>query len=308
MGHIDVDTSYSPPIAAVAAARPDALRSMSDAPAAVRVVFMGPTRREAGLDEIAAAPLFGAVARAPGQTERSAVGDAGAAPDAFGTPEPVSPAELNDAVIAAHEQRIALLRERITSLCAAAGPTTMLDALRERLRRAEAARLLAGVRARRALSNGGGGPAIGCRTGRTMLASAGSEPWRHPGTAQRRRALDVAPARISLHYAATTPRKWRQGGWTTVVANRATWPSVPVLAQRARVRAVAVAFPVHRQQVRRGMLDHATASLLARARRSLTLARQALAEPAPARRMPAGLWRWDGSETWLLTPGRTTTS
>lgn len=307
MGHMDVDTFYSPPVA-VAAARPDAPRGVSDAPATVRVVFMGPTRREAGLDDVAAAPLFGAIARASGQTERSAAGDTGAAPDEVGTPEPVSQAELDDAVIAAHEQRIALLRERITSLCAAAGPATMLDALRERLRRAEAARLLAGVRAGRALSNGGGGPAIGCRTGGTMLASAGSEPRRYPGTAQRRRALDVAPARISLHYAATTPRKRRQSVWTTVVASRATWPSVPILAQRARVRAVAVAFPVHRQQVRRGKPDHTTASLLARARRSLTLARQALAEPAPARRMPAGLWRWDGSETWLLTPGRTTTS
>lgn len=125
MEHIDVDTPYSPPIAAVAAARPDALRSVSDAPAAVRVVFMGPTRREAGLDEIAAPPLFGAVARAPGQAERSAVGDAGAAPDEFGTSEPASLAELNDGVIAMHEQRIALLRERITSLCAAAGPATI---------------------------------------------------------------------------------------------------------------------------------------------------------------------------------------
>ena len=57
-----------------------------------------------------------------------------------------SRSSLNDSVIAAHEQRIALLRDRIDSICETSAETAMIDTLRDRLRLAEAARRLAVAR------------------------------------------------------------------------------------------------------------------------------------------------------------------
>ena len=224
-----------------------------------------------------------------------------------------SPASLDDVVIAAHERRIALLRERMAALCSAGGAASMLDALRDRLHRAEAARGLAVARA------GGDRATVvdrdRCLAGGAVLAATGGDlRGRVPMIARRGGAALVSVRYAGSAASASRARGERHGRTTTVAwhasGHRASMPAA--LAYRSSLRPqggfVASAYAPGGRIVRYGRADTAARSRLARARRSLAAARRALEGPATPGRVLAGLWRWEGSDTWRLVADRAATS
>ena len=182
------------------------------------------------------------------------------------------PEDLDNAVVASHEARIAAIKDRIETLRtgkdAAAG--AQLRDLATRLKRAEAARKLAAAR-----------------------LALGEPPRAAPRIEAP--ALEIAKptAARALHGAGKSP--------TRSIARRTGIATARQLAGASRVRwspANAARPPLHRTNAR---TTHANNANLDRARRLLTIARKTLtATDHPPLRL-AGLWQWAGSENWSLT-------
>lgn len=230
------------------------------------------------------------------------------------------PANLEDAVVAAHERRIAVLRERMAALCVSGVAAPVLGALRDRLQRAEAARRLALVRAGSVASDDADPYAAsdpGCRIGLAIvrerhhdgLSSARLTIAHRLGKAPMMASHGRAGARtISLRYArvATSLARVRRRAVIAAIYGGSYYRGAAFVAaaHHYRLKVVAVGYAADRRGVRRGA-DPRVAARLVRARRSLVAARRALEGGVPTTRpagLFAGLWRWDGSDTWSLAP------
>ena len=229
--------------------------------------------------------------------------------DGSGQAGDASPASVDDAVIAAHVRRVALLHDRIVALCAADGASLQLAALRGRLHRAEAAWRLAAARTGETTPDDAG-PARdrsgGCRLRSVAIASAGDNATPH--AASSREAVRVT---LALRHAAAPPSSGvPRHGPAFLLAARMGQGRPPTY--RAVVRLVEGAHQRHRAPEHHAA--DAASVRLAQARRSLARARRVLAGSAAAPSptvavlsarpavVLASLWRWEGSDRWRLSP------
>ena len=180
-------------------------------------------------------------------------------------------------VIASHDQRIGVIRERIDTLRQERAEQAILAALQARLRRAEAARQLAVARVALAQCTGpcASPPAAAARTSPAMAATAPvrSRPQspRRPATGSVRAASIPMPVAAAAPLATAAVDASPSTGANRSVGPRTSPPGEPL--SRARL-------------------------LLAKARAALT----DVTDPAPAIRL-TGLWQWEGSERWSLDAG-----
>lgn len=314
MGHMAADAIPLPSPAAVAAGLPMAVPPSSGGYVITTIALVDASTGAAALHAI--------VADAARQTldhpDPAPGGDGADWADPASEREP--PASLENAVVAAHEQRIAVLRERMAALCASDAAAPELGALRDRLQRAEAARRLALVRAGSDASDDADRAAAsdpGCRIGLAMVRER-----HHDGLSSARLTIahrwSRAPMAAShggagarnvlLRYAGVAPSPVRARRRAVIAAIYAGSYHRRVALVAAvhdyRLKVVAAGYAPDRRGVRRGA-DPRVASQLVRARRSLAAARRALEGEVPAARpagLLAGLWRWDGSDTWSLPP------
>ena len=234
----------------------------------------------------------------------------------------IVPAGLADGVIAAHESRIAVLQQRIETLRVDGIAASLLDELRERLHRAEAARRLAVARA------GGDALPIACRAGGDRSSCSSAAPVLASGNGRAHHGSTrpvVAPYRVDAIttfgtaspavLVASVPGS-RRGPWQLAGLTRMKRPTVPMLVPLPHGSWQPMTMPIravtYRAMAGRSRGYGQAAYRLASARRSLAAARRLLtgedgaAHPtAKPRLVIAGLWRWEGSETWKLVPGRT---
>ena len=223
--------------------------------------------------------------------------------------------ELDGAVVAAHEARIAVLRERIDSLKAGSGPAaTQFPDLSIRLKRAEAARKLAV--ARMAL----GEPPRDCDPrslvspcGDVPKAAAALESLSPRPLAVRQRPPIAARPQLVVSRGAKARR--------SITADRIAGPSrigmsdhppLPAAAHApgtnmrlAPLRGVGHArIATSASPAVRAAIEPGAANRLGRARHLLTVARSSLEGAGGERRYApirlAGLWQWVGSDTWSL--------
>jgi len=239
---------------------------------------------------------------------------------------------LNDAVVAAHEERIASLRNRLEIARADRAAAVFLNDLRVRLHRAEAAR---GVALARAAIDLPSAPA--CRAennvascGSTRMAAnmqlgpasvAEDEPAAKFGGT--RRGVVVATQRATLRRTRDLVARNSDNGASGLLGSTGgasrQWPhtatrSAPPMAIGELARtSVSIGSAASRATARtaswRGV-DASASAGLAQARRSLATARRALEANTNTAREPhsiaaptfeiAGLWRWPGSDTWSL--------
>lgn len=185
---------------------------------------------------------------------------------------PPAPADVDAEVIAAHESRIAAIRERIDTVREAPGRTAapQLADLTARLHRAEAARKLALTRQASAV----------CTT----------------CSAKPTRTVQATPAPVRV--AATALRRQQQPPLQTVAVTQPP-RSHPASTTLASAQSLSNQSPPH-------ATPEPAAESLAKARALLAKARAALEAPpaaAPAPITLAGLWQWDGSDRWSLAAG-----
>lgn len=236
-----------------------------------------------------------------------------------GVPAVSEPGELNDAVVAAHDARIALLRERIDSLKTAgnAAPDTQLRDLAVRLKRAEAARKLA--MARIAL----GEKPRDCDPRGGLLPCNDDPPQTALDTAPRRAATkQIAPAgRTQLASKPRLAEPHRTRVRRTVMTARIAQPPQragihrlpPATTRSVRyftestTRGITIrraAFAKRATPAARAALQPHVAERLDRARHLLTVARRSLAATGDDRHYAsprlASLWQWPGSDNWSL--------
>ena len=252
----------------------------------------------------------------------------------------VPSADLSDAVIAAHDQRVTVLRSRMTALCTNAGAAaSTLAMLYNRLQRAEAARWLALSRASGLHSSDRftTGDNLDCSVSRvesgernrdarvirptpamivrwaTVRPMSGQDRWR-----SRQRA---GAGSVSLRYVASvsSPSRTRRRAATVGFYTNGPQGSIRLAAvSHSLVEAITIGYSRNSPRIRHS-IDLNTATRLARARRSLATARRALesggraltsiSTPVSATRLTVvlpGLWRWDGSEKWSLVPNHAT--
>ena len=243
----------------------------------------------------------------------------------------VPTADLAEAVITAHEQRVAVLRSRMTALCAAGAAAPTLATLYDRLQRAEAARWLALARTGRG-ERGRDQPTVG-----DTACPNSSE-----GTGERHRNATLATqtpqivhrwarvqttggqekwGSVSLRYIAseTSPLRTRKSA-PMVGAYTGRYQELLRVAvtQRLLVQAITVGYARNSRRIRHA-IDPGTAARLVRVRRSLAAARRALGNgrevlasvSTPVSATPPtvalpGLWRWNGSDKWSLMPSNAT--
>ena len=251
----------------------------------------------------------------------------------------VPSADLSEAVIAAHDQRVTVLRSRMTALCANGASAPTLAMLYNRLQRAEAARWLALSRASGLHSSDRftTGDNLDCSVSRvesgernrdarvirptpamivrwaTVRPMSGQDRWR-----SRQRA---GAGSVSLRYVASvsSPSRTRRRAATVGFYTNGPQGSIRLAAvSHSLVEAITIGYSRNSPRIRHS-IDLNTATRLARARRSLATARRALesggraltsiSTPVSATRLTVvlpGLWRWDGSEKWSLVPNHAT--
>ncbi|MEG3123075.1 hypothetical protein U1738_04050 [Sphingomonas sp. GB1N7] len=226
--------------------------------------------------------------------------------------------DVMDAVIAAHAERISVLKQRMDALRAEGGDSDLVADLRIRLHRAEAARRLAVARAnvdKLAAARCGGDADAECRSGleivaldkvkvpvasrpsivsRRMLAL--KPPAVLPGASPRLRRSVVKTAKVGGGVGARHP--------LTFAARSKTRVSVRAAGESFRSSRIVIDLHVAQR--------NPFATRLAHARRSLAVARKLLeahADHVPRSAVKpilqtVGLWRWPGSEQWSLTSTR----
>ncbi len=174
-------------------------------------------------------------------------------------------------VVALHERRIGVLRERIGALRQEKAGQAAIAALDMRLKRAEAARHLAAARVALARCGGACAPSPVVVAKRAPVAPAATRQVVEPARARPGAVAQPAPA---LALASV------RGATAASALTKAAFVGNGVAATRASA-------------------DPAAASL-GKARRLLAQARAALTEaPQPPIQL-AGLWQWEGSERWSL--------
>lgn len=264
--------------------------------------------------EPAAPAMFAAPARAflivdvPAQVGRRTLGELiadEAKRDAAGTPftldighspDPAlpddaggaGPASLEDAVVAAHDERIAFLTHRLHNLRSEGADAASLGALSGRLHRAQAARQLAMARA--ALDR----QPAGCEAcAPAPMGVAGRDAVRQPAAPALR-----LPSVAKVAERATKPQPRRQPA--TLAMGSARVPAM-LTASKAGAQPAGLHPDITRPD---GTDRPAAATASVHARRLLTAARRVLeadiAKDAPPPLHVAGLWQWDGSERWSL--------
>jgi len=257
--------------------------------------------------------------------------EAARAPSADNDSDPAAQTQamtgVNDAVVAEHDTRVALLKQRIATLKpSATGDTAaQLRDLGTRLKRAEAARALAVARA--ALS-------VPCAA-QCDARLAEATPDVSPDAAPALSPVDFEPGRGAQAPAAPKPRAATTGHKTRLPSAFVTIKRPAVPAQRFRMPQTFAAAPRHLRRyppartaqhlaagVRfvlrpRGAVavksastghlavrvasDRRTAAKLQRSRQLLAKARKALAPSSPLQGIEiAGLWKFDGSARWSL--------
>lgn len=284
MGHLMIDQGVS----ALAVDQYARFHAVAETPAIEAAV----TRRLVIVDlPVASRP---SVTIAPGAMVRTAVsqvlgrGGAIPAPEA-GAGDDVGAAEatnIDDAVVFAHEQRIATLRTRLAAAQAGGALPQLVTDMARRLRRAEAAHRLALARVDgAACAAGAPGP-----LGRPTVVAAAPE----------HRGGSLLPGRSVAGAAvfSPSPARWSalQAGLRPMAAGRTVHASIGDRPVRGRVARRAV--PSGLANARRS---------LAAARRSLGAARVAGGEAMP-RMVIASLWHWQGSASWSLSPDRSAAS
>ena len=185
-----------------------------------------------------------------------------------------SDAQIDADVMAAHEERIAVLQQRLVALRRDKSEGAVVHALDARLRRAEAARKLASARV-----------ALARCTGSCAIVPVGTnQPLKVASAARERR--EQRPARVSLVQTART--------------SLAAWPMAAAASPQAAVEALV---PSDATQQPVGTQIDLQADLLNKARSSLGKARAVLTQAPEAEIRLAGLWQWEGSDRWSLRAG-----
>lgn len=193
------------------------------------------------------------------------------------SPRPEPDTGIETEVIASHEQRIGVLRAHIDALRRDKAEAAVLAGLDVRLKRAEAARKLAVARAALARCADACGP-------QPVLAA-------RPAPRPKQAALPVRAVPVSHSVdRATDPRAF--GVTPRPVAS----PELRALEDMSRPRSGALSL---------GASVQPDAAPLGHARLLLAKARAALTNDVRERReiTLAGLWQWEGSESWSLTAG-----
>lgn len=219
---------------------------------------------------------------------------------------PGPPEEPIDAVVAAHDARIAILRQRLAALDGTKGAAQLLDDLTRRLHRAEAARRLAVARA-----GGDPAPASACRPDASW--SCGDRPV---VVAATRADAPRPPLPRSVARTSHSRSDARAGAPSYRMARQAVIvPPIRPTSPHRRALAVtpaplfAAAMPPTRVTSGSGIARAPAAVRLAAAHRSLAMARALLGAAPTARPTPfgaiTGLWRWEGSDSWALRPDLT---
>jgi hypothetical protein len=244
--------------------------------------------------------------------------------------------DLNQGVVAEHDKRIAMLKERIASVKAQQGPDAakQLDDLNTRLKRAEAARSLALARATlepKCASDCDANGALAERDAESPeTGDASAAPKPDNARSSKKRSTDkAAPAiptsampgpgqsRVALKSAPAEPfHSYRVSAMSnSAPRSPATFGGTPKASRVLRIQTgsqlmlrpgniVSVAAAAGRCLVVRTIADRAMAERLRRSRDALAMARRALgASPRSphAAAQIAGIWLFDGSDSWSLS-------